>query len=837
LLEMLAAEHARVIWIAAPPGYGKTTLLVQFSQAAAARGERTSWLTLDETDRHPTEFADHLREALAAFAPSLGERRSGDPDTLLIDALREAGSALTGSLCLDDCHLLVSEESLRLLGILLRRAPPSLRILAAARGQPAVPLAELELKGHARRLSAADLSFTEEEARAFLGEGVDEPTVEFLLRRTQGWPLALQLERGRSVTAQGPTLARYFSETMLNGLPASLREFLTDIAVLERINGDLANAARERSDSWTLLEEVEQRGLFLSVLDAQREWFQLHPLFREFLENHLHRTHARHEREIRRRAAKWLAGRQAWPEAIRQAMRSGDIELAARIVDETHHLEVMLRFGGSALGGLDQLPDEHLLRYPRLALCVAYAHFQEGRLLHARRLLDAMGVGEGTAAEAQRDVFEALIDMCEDKPGHERQERLESRLVRGEIEEPLMRGECYVVLMVDRLDQDDPADALRLSDRQLQETHNIDAPFLDGFGWMVRGIAHMARAELGAAEQCYEQCITISQRNFGRTSTHTPIAEILWAEALWERDRFAEAIGLLEAGLRRIDTIYGWYEVWEPAVMTAASVFARLDGLDRALAFLDEYQNSAQMRSLDRTVPLCEATRVSVLVHAGHVAEAGVAFERSTLPTVLRGSLEPRVLRVFTPSLLAAHDLSAARGDLGRWANEISTHIAYLKERGLKRRLLGMLLARAEIAEQLEGTTEACALFREALAIGASRGYVRIFLERARDLARTVAVVNAEPLDGNAQAEVRTMLASMRERGAPRTLSESTLLSPREAQVLSFMPQGLTSKEIALRLGVTENTVKGYRRTLFEKLGVTSRSQAIGKGRSLRLIH
>jgi DNA-binding CsgD family transcriptional regulator len=54
--------------------------------------------------------------------------------------------------------------------------------------------------------------------------------------------------------------------------------------------------------------------------------------------------------------------------------------------------------------------------------------------------------------------------------------------------------------------------------------------------------------------------------------------------------------------------------------------------------------------------------------------------------------------------------------------------------------------------------------------------------------------------------------------------------------VLGFMPQGLTSKEIALRLGVTENTVKGYRRTLFEKLGVTSRSQAIGKGRLLRLI-
>jgi LuxR family transcriptional regulator, maltose regulon positive regulatory protein len=467
---------------------------------------------------------------------------------------------------------------------------------------------------------------------------------------------------------------------------------------------------------------------------------------------------------------------------------------------------------------------------------VAYAHFQEGRLIHARRLLDAVGDIQGAAAETQRDIFEALIDMCEDKPVHARLERLQARLVRGEVEDPLIRGECYVVLMVGRQDDNDPAGALSLSDRLLQENHSVDSPYLDGFGWILRGMAHMSRAELGAAEQCYEQSLSISQRNFGRSATHTPIAEILLAETLWERDRMTEAAAPLERGLQRIDTIYGWYELWEPAVLTAAPVFARLEGLDRALAFLQQSQARTQMRGLDRAMFLCEAARVSVLVHAGHVAEAGVAFERSSLPALLGSPITPRLSRVFTPALLAAHDLSAARGDIGRWANAIMDHFAYLQQRGLKRRALGMLLARAEIAEQLEGTEKSCALFREALAIGASRGYVRVFFERARDLARTIAVINAEPLDAGVQAEVRTMLASLRERAAPKSLGESALLSPREAQVLSFMPQGLTSKEIALRLGVTENTVKGYRRTLFEKLGVTSRSQAIGKGRLLRLL-
>lgn len=81
------------------------------------------------------------------------------------------------------------------------------------------------------------------------------------------------------------------------------------------------------------------------------------------------------------------------------------------------------------------------------------------------------------------------------------------------------------------------------------------------------------------------------------------------------------------------------------------------------------------------------------------------------------------------------------------------------------------------------------------------------------------------------------MLASMRESGSPpKPAAVPALLSPREAQVLSLMPEGLTSKQMAQRLRLTENTVKGYRRSLFEKLGVTSRSQAIEKGRALRML-
>jgi LuxR family maltose regulon positive regulatory protein len=826
LLDAMSVSAARVVWVTAPPGYGKTSLLAQYASEARAAGERVSWLSLELSDQDPQQLSKKLAIADAS-KPSL--------------------------LFLDDCHLAASERSAPLLSSLLRNAPASLRIVAAAQGQPAIPLAELELKGQVRRLGTLDLCFSAAETRAYLGEGLDEARLAAVLEKSQGWPIALQLARSQLLKPRGldsdapsgsdPTLTRYFTELALDGVAPDISAFMCDTAVLERVNGDVADAIRERSDGWNLLGEVERLGLFLTPCDADGEWFQYHPLFREFLAHRLRRTDAQRERDLRRRAALWLARHEAWPEAIQQAMRSGDIDLAVDIVDRTNHLEVMLRFGGSVLAGLDQLPDEHLARYPRLAMCVAYAHFQEGRLPHARRLLAAIPLPKSDetgyrdrAAETQRDVFEALLEMCEDRCAPGRCEQIESRLVRGELDDPVVRGECCVVLMVSRQDNDDPASALSLSDRLIQETQFIHTPYLDGFGWILRGAAHMARAELGAAQQCYEQCLELSQKFFGRAATHIPIAEILLAEALFERDRFAEAAAPLESGLQRIDSIYGWFELWEPALLTGAPVFARLQGLDKALAFLHQSQASAQMRQLDRIALLCDAVRVATLTRAGQIEEAGSCFLRSSLPLLLQNPLDIRTSRVFTSALLAAHDLATAQHQPERWTEAISSHIAYLRDKGLRRRLLGTLLARARAAEQLGDPDTARSLLKEALSLGASRGFIRIFLESSQQLAATVDRIAAEPFDAATQSEVRTMLASMRERSVPSRAHSGVLLSPREMQVLRLMPEGLTSKEIASRLGVTENTVKGYRRTLFEKLGVTSRSQAIAKARPLRLL-
>jgi len=50
-------------------------------------------------------------------------------------------------------------------------------------------------------------------------------------------------------------------------------------------------------------------------------------------------------------------------------------------------------------------------------------------------------------------------------------------------------------------------------------------------------------------------------------------------------------------------------------------------------------------------------------------------------------------------------------------------------------------------------------------------------------------------------------------------------LAPRERQLVDFVRQGMRNREIAERLGVTEGTVKAYLHAIFEKLGVSSRTE------------
>ena len=71
----------------------------------------------------------------------------------------------------------------------------------------------------------------------------------------------------------------------------------------------------------------------------------------------------------------------------------------------------------------------------------------------------------------------------------------------------------------------------------------------------------------------------------------------------------------------------------------------------------------------------------------------------------------------------------------------------------------------------------------------------------------------------------------------PNPDSKEPALTERETQIMRLLEEGLSNQQIASRLNVTVHTVKNHARSLFSKLGVSSRAEAVAAYRALRYSH
>ena len=319
LLEWLRAKvNGRVVLLIADAGYGKTTLLADFSRRSRLR---TLWYRLDETDRDWTSFIRHLvaagREHDPAFAPRtaalLAESGVGGPsrETVLDAFIRELPSiAADGAiLVFDDFHLVDDAVDVKHVAReLVQRAPERLTFVFASRRQPTIPLSRLRAIGEVAELVTDDLRFdAAETAKLFTetyGRPVEIDVLADLARRTEGWVASLQLVQAalrdrtpaeirrfvRTLNGADHEMYDYLAEEVVGDLDDELKQFLMFTSVLQVVTPELAQGASERcpEDVARLTLAAERLTLLSRVSGGPRTHLRYHPLVREFLEARLH---------------------------------------------------------------------------------------------------------------------------------------------------------------------------------------------------------------------------------------------------------------------------------------------------------------------------------------------------------------------------------------------------------------------------------------------------------------------------------------------------------------------------------------------------------------------
>jgi LuxR family maltose regulon positive regulatory protein len=376
--------------IAAPAGYGKSSLL---SMWASQQPEgAVAWLALDPADNDPVRFCTYLVVALRIAVPSLDERlpeaapMPGDSwlaDFLprLLAALDAAAQPLT--LVLEDYHVIHAASIHELIASALAYGSTQLRLIIASRSDPPLPLPRLRAHGQLAELRASDLAFTYEETRSFLEvQELKLPKAQLAAvhAATEGWIAGLQLaalsvDRRAGVPVSISAVSGrhrhvfdYFLAEVLERQPVATRTFLLATSILERLTAPLCDMLTGGHDGAHQLAALEQQNLFLVPLDAERQWYRYHHLFREALQARLAMEAPAMVRALHLRASEWYERQGAFDQAIEHALGADAPERAAALIEQSARTfwscgEVM-----TLRGWLSRLAPATLHASPRLVL-------------------------------------------------------------------------------------------------------------------------------------------------------------------------------------------------------------------------------------------------------------------------------------------------------------------------------------------------------------------------------------------------------------------------------------------------------------------------------------
>jgi LuxR family maltose regulon positive regulatory protein len=368
-------------------------------------------VTLDSRDNDPQRLWTYVATAVDRIRPGLGRgalqrlRITGTSTEDQIDALMNGLGVYGGEIviALDDVYTVTDHDCLESIGYALTRLPPRVRIAAMTRTSPELRLSRVRASGGLVELRARDLAFTPAETADLVERsgvhGLDADEVEVLWQRTEGWPAALVLgvlwlrnvDDPRAVLhefgAGHEFVAEYLSEEVFDSLEPGAREFLLRISLLRRFTADMCDGALGRTDSATVLRDLESSSMLVTPLE-RRGWFEVHALVAEFAGLRLASVDPGAAARIHRRAAEWCRAHRMPSEALEHAAAARDDALVAAILSEQQL--TMFRNGGARtlLGWVRSLPEDLVLEHPTIAVGAATSALVVGHgTLELRRYL------------------------------------------------------------------------------------------------------------------------------------------------------------------------------------------------------------------------------------------------------------------------------------------------------------------------------------------------------------------------------------------------------------------------------------------------------------------
>jgi LuxR family maltose regulon positive regulatory protein len=868
ILSELPAKRLGVI--KAPAGFGKTSLAATWAEQLEQSGNYVGWLTIDSDDDEATRFLFYVSQALHHACPDVGAGAIGlilennliDPTAILsslINDLAEIEDDLY--LFLEDYHWLSASRIHQTVAYFLKHAPSHCHVVLTTRTEPPLPLATLRAQNQLIEIDSVALRFDIQETQAFLDStkpgALELADVQLLQRKTEGWPAALRIissmgsQSGSSLKeyvhnlagSQRP-VAAYLTE-MLDGLPVEVVDFMLRTAILDRLSGPLCEAVTGSSSSRTILASLAQRQMLLTPLGNDGVWFRYHALLAEYLRQRLEADRDIEAPELHRRAALWYASHELWTEAVQHAIAAGDSD---RAIGWIKNCAMALIKRGDLFTLLDwqrQFPDELMRGRSEVQLAIAWGLALALRFDEAVKLTIDI---EGDIA-ATHPTDSSLLYECKTI-------RSVAIVLKDDSESALPLALACVRDSSDPWTTNVASNVVRLAHMKAGNLKQFHATpwipysveedrrnvFASVYRHCLKGLAEEREIRLAAADGHYREGFRVAEQDVGPNSIAAALPASLIARIKYEHGQLDEAEAWVIDRVSLISSATMLDCVWSTYFVIARIAAARMN-FERARTILERAENQGVARDWGRLSAAAIAEQARLHLNDGRLDEAAACVDR--LERLVRKYPAPRPCAwseiAWCHKLTRAHLLGQqARPDE---AISILQQLQREAEAMQHRQFLIRIAIHLSAVQLASGkVAEAVSRFRRVLAACAAAGlYQTVVDERPliSDLLR------ATQESGNVKTDLLPYvdrLTTDLQRGRHDRLAPTSgarilnALSPRETDILTLIAEGLSNKEVARSLDIGPETVKSHLKSVFTKLGVEKRAQAVSRAQTLGLV-
>jgi LuxR family maltose regulon positive regulatory protein len=838
----------RLTLISAFAGSGKTTLLGEW---ASSRNLQFCWLSLDDDDSDPARFWTYVVVALQTIHPQLGESvlpmlQGPQPPpvrSILTPLLNEvAALAEPLVLVLDDYHLVTAEAIHDGVAFLLDHLPQQLHLVIATRADPPLPIARLRARGQLTELRVDDLRFTAEEATAFLN-GVMElnlqpEDVAALEARTEGWISGLHLAalstRGRedvhafveAFTGSHHYILEYLIEEVLSRQPEPVHRFLLQTSILDRLCAPLCDALTGEQDGTEMLERLQRDNLFIIPLDDERRWYRYHHLFGDLLRKRLGQTPpfipsaGGGDRggvlELHRRASQWHEENGLLEQAVKHARAAGDFERIAEITEQAAGDSLLDARLTTLLRWVDVLPESVLRAHPRLQIYRAWALYMNGHLKAAQQALgDCRQALETLPPSPENDVLRRVL----------------TRLL--DTIDMIAQGFMYGV-------DNRIAEAIEVCSQARDIALEDGRVFLAAQATEGLALAQYHQGRLRASAQSCQQVIDLAVQG----AAQAPLAAAGYVELAGihiEWNDLETAVDLLDEALV-LCREWGIVQTLNEAYTAQSHLLQVRGDIEGAWDVLEKAREFGSMEGDYSLVNFRLATQQARLNLAAGEPEKVVRWVEGTLAAFLSGKQLPATFVETLQTMLARAYL--ARGEAEEALAVLEPLLSPAEAAGAFLHVIEVCALKALALHALGDTSAALAALERSLALAESEGYVRTYLNEGPPLARLLREATSQGIHAEYANELLSAFKGseygrMGDMPSPTPSHIQPLpepLTPRELDVLHLISQGLSNQQVAEELVIALNTVKRHTSSIYGKLDVHSRTQAVSRARDLDLL-